>query len=153
MHHLQRNGILSWFDATMRWLFIRMAQGLNLRTRDPAWLSRVEPTALVRSGIFCVTCRTRILSVRITVQLLDQAVWENDPTNALRCLDRFRRLEVSKPLLCLAEAKVFILSKNYDKAVTSAQQALALSVHSGTTNRLVYQEALNTLARAWQGSA
>ena len=125
--------------------------GLNLRTRDPAWLSRVEPPAEWSGQDLLRHLSDQNPRARITLQLLDQAVWENDPTNALRWLDRFRQFEVTESSLCLAEAKVFTISRNYDKAITSAQRALALAVHSETTNKPVYREARNALAMAWHG--
>ena len=125
--------------------------GLNLRTRDPAWLSRAEPPADWSGQDLLRHLSDQNPLALVTLQLLDQVVWENDTTNALRWLDKFRQFEITESSLCLAEAKVFTLSKDYEKAITSAQRALALAVHSETTNKPVYREACNALAMAWHG--
>ncbi|MCE9615550.1 MAG: tetratricopeptide repeat protein [Lentisphaerae bacterium] len=98
--------------------------GLNARTRDPAWLTRLEPDPQWTGDDLLRHLADKTPAATITLQLLKQATWEDRLHDAKRWLVRLEALHTTRAQQRLAAAIVYSAAGEQAEARVLAQDAL-----------------------------
>ncbi len=124
--------------------------GLNVRSRDHALISRVEPQQGWTPEHLMRLISDRSAFVQMRQQLLLWDAWDGHPRAAYNWLELNRRAGVSKPLLLASEAQIRFTTGDHEQGLQLAQQALTLD--PTLDNQLLVQSMAQSFNHDWAPS-